>query len=101
VKIELLWSPGCPNWHPALARLREALVLADADADLVLVEVATPGDAERLGFRGSPTLLLDGGDPFADDDAPVGLSCRVFRTPDGLRGLPTVDQLVAVLRDVR
>ncbi len=60
--------------------------------------MATAEDAARLRFRGSPTVLVNGGDPFAQESDPVGLSCRVFRTPDGLRGAPTVDQLVSVLR---
>ena len=64
----------------------------------MLVEVTTPEDAERLRFRGSPTVLVDGTDPFAQESDPVGLSCRVFRTPDGLRRAPTVAQLIEVLR---
>jgi hypothetical protein len=52
-----------------------------------------------VGFRGSPTVLVDGRDPFLDRDSPVGrLACRVDRTEDGLAGAPTVDQLVAALR---
>lgn len=98
MKVELLWFPGCPNWQETDRRLREALALAGADTEIRLIEVSTPDDAERLRFRGSPTVLVDGTDPFADDHAPVGLSCRVFRTPDGLRGAPTVDQLVSILR---
>jgi hypothetical protein len=27
----------------------------------------------------------------------VGLSCRVYPTPDGFRGSPTVDQFIEVL----
>ena len=98
MKVELLWFSGCPNWQETDGRLREVLSLLDIDATVMLVEVTTPEDAERLRFRGSPTVLVDGGDPFADESAPVGLSCRVFRTPDGLRGAPTVDQLIEVLR---
>lgn len=98
MKVELLWFSGCPNWQETDARLRQALLLAGADAHVVLVEVTTPEDAERLRFRGSPTVLVDGADPLASDLDPVGLSCRVFRTPDGLRGAPTVDMLVEVLR---
>ena len=98
MKVELLWFPGCPNWRETDARLREAVAVTGAGAEVVLVEVGTPEDAERLRFRGSPTVLVNGRDPFADESAPVGLSCRVFRTPDGLRGAPTVDQLVGVLR---
>lgn len=67
------------------------------DEAVTLTAVPTPEDAERLGFRGSPTILIDGEDPFADEAAPVGLACRVFATPDGLRGAPTVEQLVGVL----
>ncbi len=98
MKVELLWSSGCPNWRETHARLRQAVALAGVDADVVLVEVTTPEDAERRRFRGSPTVLVEGRDPFADESAPVGLSCRVFRTPEGLRGAPTVEQLVEVLR---
>lgn len=97
--VRLLYFDGCPDWHPAESRLREALEVIGSSADVSLVSVSTPDEAERLGFRGSPTVLLDGVDPFADVTAPVGLSCRVFRTPEGLRGSPTVDQLVQVLRD--
>jgi hypothetical protein len=96
--VQLLYFAGCPNWHQTEQRLREAVERLAADLDVALVEVTTPEVAERLRFRGSPTVLLDGRDPFADEDAPVGLSCRVFRTPEGLRGAPTVDQLVEVLR---
>ena len=98
MKVELLWFSGCPNWQETDGRLREALPLAGVDAAVVLVEVTTPEDAERLRFRGSPTVLVDGADPFAQDSDPVGLSCRVFRTPHGLRGAPTVEQLVDALR---
>lgn len=98
MKVELLWFSGCPNWQETEGRLRQALVLAQVKEQVALVEVTTPEDAERLQFRGSPTVLVDGRDPFAEESDPVGLSCRVFRTPDGLRGAPTVDQLVRVLR---
>jgi hypothetical protein len=99
VKIELLWFSDCPNWQEVDARLREALPLAGVGADVALVEVTTAEDAERLRFHGSPTVLIDGRDPFAAEDDPVGLSCRVFRTPEGLRGAPTVGMLVEALRD--
>lgn len=98
MRVELLWFSGCPNWQETDGRLRQALALTGSDAAVSLVEVTTPQDAERLRFRGSPTVLVDGRDPFADESDPVGLSCRVFRTPDGLRGAPTVEQLVAVFR---
>ena len=98
MQVELLWFSGCPNWRQTDERLRQAVRLAGVDAEVVLVEVTTPEDAERQRFRGSPTVLVEGRDPFAQESDPVGLSCRVFWTPEGLRGAPTVEQLVAVLR---
>jgi hypothetical protein len=98
VDVTVLYFDGCPNWQVADDRLREALTLAGRDD--VRVEhrlVSTPEEADTVGFRGSPTVLVNGQDPFADPDAPAGLSCRVFRTETGLAGAPTVGQLLAVL----
>jgi hypothetical protein len=79
-------------------RLREALRAEGlANIEPILERVATPEDAERLRFVGSPTVLVDGHDPFADGGA-FGLSCRVYPTLDGLAGAPTVEQLREALR---
>jgi hypothetical protein len=61
--------------------------------------VAVPDEeAARLGFAGSSTVLLDGVDPFATGDEPTGLVCRVYPTPHGPQGSPTLEQLRKVLR---
>lgn len=96
--MRLLYFDGCPNWQEADERLRQALVRLGMDVPVERVNVLTEEEAERLSFRGSPTIVVNGVDPFADPSAPLGLSCRVFQTPDGLRGSPTIEQLVEVLR---
>jgi hypothetical protein len=48
-------------------------------------------------FRGSPTILLDGRDPFADAPSPTGSACRVYVTENGAAGSPTVEQLMKIL----
>ena len=97
--VVLQYFAGCPNWRLAGDRLREALTRAGrTDVHVERREVATPAEAEAVGFRGSPTVLVDGRDPLAEPDAPVGLSCRVYQSPAGLTGAPTVEQLVEVLR---
>ena len=90
--VTLLYVDGCPNWAETDAHLR---MLADEFPDMVIIRVVvtSPEDAERLRFRGSPSVLIDGIDPFSDSDAPVGLSCRVYSTPHGLVGSPTLGQL--------
>lgn len=97
MQVELLHFADCPNWQLTDGRLRDALTRAGRDD--VRVEhrqVTTPEQAQSTGFRGSPTVLWTG-DPFADPDAPVGLSCRVHRTDATPAGAPTVERLFAVL----
>jgi hypothetical protein len=99
VPVSLQFFDGCPNWRVADERLRQALARAGRpDTSIEYRTVTTPEQAEELRFRGSPTVLVDGRDPFLDHDAPVGLSCRVYRTDGGLAGSPTVEQLVEALR---
>lgn len=97
--MTLLCFDGCPHWRLGHQRLREALEEVGADPEVVEVEtIETPEEAERRSFRGSPTFLLNGRDPFARADAPVGLSCRIYPTAEGPAGSPTVAELVAALR---
>jgi len=98
LSLSLLYFNGCPNWRLADERLRNALDrLGQPDQPIEYLTVTTPEQIDQLQFRGSPTVLVNGRDPFLDRDAPVGLSCRVYRTGDGLAGSPTVEQLVEAL----
>lgn len=97
--VTLLYFPGCPNWETAEANLRAALEEIGAGTAVHRRVVDTVEDAERLGFLGSPTVLIDGRDPFGEPGATPGLSCRVYRTDAGLAGAPTVAQLRAALAD--
>lgn len=92
---------GCPNWKLADEHVHAALNrLGLIGIEVVHEVVDTPEKAELTGFRGSPTILIDGRDPFGDPASPIGLSCRLFATPDGLAGAPTTDQLVHVIASV-
>lgn len=93
VDVTLLFFDDCPNWRVVDDRLR-TLAREFTDVTVTHHRVETTGEAERVGFRGSPTILIDGVDPFAADSDPVGgLSCRVFATSDGPAGSPTLEQL--------
>ena len=96
--VRLLYFDGCPHWTVAEERLRSALARVGRDDQSIQhVLVQTPEDADRLGFIGSPTILVDGRDPFANGDEQPALACRVFLIPDGRAGSPTVEQLMEVL----
>lgn len=101
VNVTLLVIEGCPHAAAADAAVHAALAQADVgDVAVSRVVIRTPQDAAQWEFRGSPTVLVDGRDPFAGD-APRSyeVSCRIYRAPEGLTGTPTVQQLVDALRD--
>lgn len=94
--IEILYVSDCPHLDAATARLGEALRVTGVDATIRRTAVDTDEGARALGMRGSPTILIDGRDPFAATADP-SLSCRLFRTGDGYDAAPSTDQLVAAL----
>jgi hypothetical protein len=56
--------------------------------------IADEQEAARLGMHGSPTVLVDGADPFAESGQPASMSCRLYRDSDGRAdGAPSVNQL--------
>ena len=97
MQITIQHFNGCPHWLATTERLSRAVEDTGVDADVRLQLVNTPEAATAHHFRGSPTVLIDGVDPFADPDAPVGLSCRVYVTPEGMAGSPTVEQLTEAI----
>lgn len=98
--ITLRFFEGCPNWQIAKERIEHALVDLGQSRTLRLERVETPAQADEVGFRGSPTVLIDGRDPFPAT-GPTGLSCRIYRTDDGMEGAPSIDQLIAAFRETR
>jgi hypothetical protein len=98
VRIVLQYFDGCPGWRVADDRLRAAMIEAGVEPSISYEEITTPEEAERVGFVGSPTILIDGRDPFRGGAAP-GLACRRYPTEGGLEGAPSVAQIVDALRN--
>jgi glutaredoxin len=98
MKAELLVVPGCPNEVAARDLLHEAAAQAGiADLEVRVTVIATEQQAQRRGFVGSPTFVLNGTDPFAVTDAPPGLACRIYLTPHGAAGVPGIAALRAAV----
>lgn len=96
--IALRYFDGCPNWQVAKERIEFVLKDLGAKRAVRLERVETPRQADELGFRGSPTILIDGEDPFVAS-GPTGLSCRIYATDAGLEGAPSVEQLMVALKE--
>ena len=93
MELTVLTVPDCPN----AAAFEERLAAALSGRPGVIVrrrEVADQHEAEQAGMYGSPTLLINGVDPFATPGLAPGLSCRLYRDAAGRpAGAPTVEAL--------
>jgi hypothetical protein len=98
VRVELLVVPDCPNEAPAREVLDRAAGLAGVlDLELTVTVIDGDEEAQRRGFIGSPTFLIEGVDPFPVPGAPTAVACRVYRTEAGLSGTPDVGALQEAL----
>jgi len=90
IQVEVLYFDGCPNHEALVPRLHELVAETGVDVEIELRRVEDLEAAEREGFLGSPSLRIDGEDvdPSAAGRRDFGLKCRLFATPEGLRGLP-------------
>ena len=68
MEITLQYFDGCPNWEVLDHRIAEALH-GRTDASIIRQRVGTTEEAVRLGFHGSPTILIDGIDARQIDPA--------------------------------
>lgn len=99
MRLTILHVRDCPNVATLEDRLAEVLAGRD-DVDVQRRLVDTDESARELGMTGSPTLLVDGDDPFAEPRRSSGLSCRLYRDENGqLAGAPSVDQLRRALAE--
>lgn len=95
MKFELLHIDACPNWTEAADRLTLALAATGhSDAPVTFRLLRTSEDAAGVPFAGSPTITLNGSDLFPTDGRTVDLACRIYHTPTGLAGLPTIEQII-------
>jgi hypothetical protein len=93
MRIQLLYFDGCPSWQDGLKNLEIAMQELQIDAPIELVKVLDDADAARLKFAGSPSFWVDDQDLWREQREKFSLSCRVYPTPAGLRGAPTMAML--------
>jgi hypothetical protein len=93
LELTILAVPDCP--HAQVLQERLAQVLAGRDGvRLRRRVVSSAAQAARLGMHGSPTLLVDGTDPFSAPGSVPALACRLYPGDGGrLDGAPTVPAL--------
>src|SRR5665811_1622189 len=86
VDVELLVVPYCPNEWVALSVLCVAFDRVGVAAQSVRTTViASQEQAQERGFVGSPTILINGVDPFGAAGQSPAYACRVYAQDSGHR----------------
>ena len=99
MEVELLVVDDCAQQGRAVALVRGLLgELGMNHVPLPVSVVQSQREAEQRRFSGSPTILIDGHDPFAEPGAQPRLACRLYATSTGRTGVPDADALRAALR---
>jgi hypothetical protein len=94
-EIALVYDADCPNVDLARAALNHALKRTGLEPDWIEHE-HTSGVPQRFSRFGSPTILVNSKD-VADEPGAAAACCRIYQTPDGLRGVPPVEAIVAAI----
>ncbi len=98
MRVEVLYFGGCPTYVAAEKAVRDVLAEEGIEAGVELVAVNTDEEAQELRFPGSPTIRVDGRDLFpVPGRAEYALGCRMYATPQGLKGSPTAEMLKETL----
>jgi hypothetical protein len=98
MNIELFYFDGCPTYKLGQQALQQALLEEGIKSPIQLIAVSTNEEAQRMQFPGSPTIRVNGRDLFSAPERQAwGLGCRMYPTPEGLRGAPTKEMLSEAL----
>jgi hypothetical protein len=98
VDVELVVVPDCPHAPAAQELLRIALDAAGLPCTGIRLSIVeSQREAEERGFGGSPTILINGVDPFAEPGRPSALACRIYPGQAGPSALPPADELTRAL----
>ncbi len=93
MEIDLLYFDGCPSWQSGLEYLKAALKQEEVAAEIRLVRIDDDAQAAAFKFLGSPSFQVNGKDWWPEERTTYALSCRVYSTPQGMQGAPTVEML--------
>ncbi|NMC85472.1 MAG: DUF2703 domain-containing protein [Anaerolineaceae bacterium] len=98
MKIELLYFVDCPSWKMGLENLKAALKAEKVDENIELIQVETDEKATTEKFLGSPSFRINGQDLWPEDRRAYHLGCRIYKTDNGMRGVPTIEMLKEKIR---
>ncbi|MFM1950344.1 MAG: hypothetical protein RL418_31 [Actinomycetota bacterium] len=98
-QLELLLWDGCPS-QPEARELARDFAQA-VGLEITETRITDFEQAQKYRFIGSPTFRVNGVDLVPDENPSFGLTCRVYRRPEGkISPLPSIQQLKEGLRSL-
>ena len=99
MKIELIYDRECPNVGDTRINLMRTLAATGWPPQWTEWNRSDPIAPDEIHRFGSPTILVDGVEISAREDANGGPCCRMYRYADQrLRGVPPTDLIASALR---
>lgn len=84
MRIEVLFIPGCPNYEPAVDRVKKVLAAEALSIDVQRIPVFTDEDAIAHMFPGSPTIRVNGNDVEPEQTNVPSMTCRLYANRTGV-----------------
>ena len=102
MKVEVLYVTQCPSSAAALKLVKDVLTEEGVAAEVSEVLVSNQSMARDLGFRGSPTVRINGRDVAGEPSTTeaFGLSCRLYPGSKQI-GLPPVELVRRAVLEAR
>jgi hypothetical protein len=93
IVIEIQYFSGCPHSDEMIQRVRTACNKFEDSIDYQERLVETSEKAQRIKFRGSPTVIINGFDlENMPEPASGSLACRYY--PNGLPQINTIETMI-------
>ncbi len=99
--VELLYFDDCPSWERVLEELTAIQNEKTVQFSVHLRNIKSDEEATRLKFLGSPSIQIDGIDLWPEVRSTYAMNCRMYRTPEGLKGWPSLDMIRQRLHERR
>jgi len=84
MRTEVLYVSGCPNYEPAVERIRKVVAYESVQVGIRAVSVNTEAEAKALLFPGSPTVRINGEDVEPTRATVTSLSFRLYANHNGI-----------------
>ena len=88
MKIEFLYFDGCPSYIKSLENLQEVISEENLIAELALIKIDGPEQAEENKFFGSPSIRINGKD-LEGRDGEASFNCRIYTINGQMTGIPS------------